>query len=143
MRRWAATGRLRQPYGLSRARLLKLGVTDFASLSELTIFDLLEADIPREDCLRIAFARRHFDTAHTRPPGSRLLSQLVTGVNMLTCRDSSDTTLGESANETLANLHHIGFDMPISLPADWRDSFWLSEYEPWTVSGTFTGFSVR
>ena len=34
-------------------------------------------------------------------------------------------------------------DMPISVPADWRDSFWLSEYEPWTVSGNITGFSVR
>ena len=33
--------------------------------------------------------------------------------------------------------------MPISVPADWRDSFWLSEYEPWTVSGNITGFSVR
>ena len=51
--------------------------------------------------------------------------------------------LGESTNETLASLHHLGFDMPISIPADWRDSFWLSEYEPWTVSGNITGFSVR
>lgn len=35
-----------QPLIRHAPALLKLGVTDFASLSELTIFDLQEADIP-------------------------------------------------------------------------------------------------
>ena len=93
-----------RPLTRHASALFELGVNDFVSLSVLKIFDLQEAGIPREDGLRIAFARRHFDAAHTRPRGS----QLLTGVNMLACHDASDTMLGESTNETLASLHHLG-----------------------------------
>ena len=82
--------------------------TLFSDVEELDIMDLEEAGVPRMARMRICFAMRHFDARHNSPEAAATRrAQALPGL--------PGRTAGTTVNERLANLHHLGFDMPISI----------------------------
>ena len=105
--------------------LVDLGLGDFSDIEDLAAYDLrLMPNISRDNRLRIAFALRHFASAHAGPP-------------------QNDSCEGRDVNETLSNLHFIAFDMPLSMRPARDDCFWASSPEEDVVSNGFVGCTLR